>query len=242
MADIPKPVPNPEASTPAELPVEEQDRVFPMHVYELPQSKSRFRAFRDAYGVYGGWLICSGLLASSLGLIAYRLDREHFWFHICVELAIGTLMLVLTVIFVERMLEYRREQERKARWAIIRNDTFISLDSVLSNIVRFAIEDLLDEPTGTQRSSSDYYKVEHDLRKKGEALKEAKDAEAMQAWAHKIPAWHDRLAPVFNMLRTVTVPHFLHSTRNRTLLRILLGLEADIGHGLICVATRIYPQ
>jgi hypothetical protein len=223
MADIP------EAPTPAGLPGEERAGFFPRRVYEPPQNKSRFRSFRDTYGVYGGWLIVSGLLASLLGWFAYRLDREHFWFHVCLEVAIASLMLVLTVMFVERMLEYRREQERKERWAIIREDTFYSLEAVLENIVGRSIYHLLNEripATRRQHTSSAYYEVEQDLRKKREALTEA--TEAVQAWEQKITAWHDTLAPVFNMLRTVTVPQFLHSTRNRTLLRLLLGLQADI--------------
>lgn len=234
-APIPRPVPNPEAPTSAGLPVEKRAAVSPWRPieYVIPQSKSRLRSFREAYGFYGVWLICSGLLACSLGLIAYRLDHDHFWFHVCIEFAIASLMLVLTVMLVERMLEYRREQERKERWSLIRNDTFVSLDTILMNIVRFSIIDLLDEPipsTGMHHTQSAYDKVAQDLTEKNETLKDAKDAKAMQEWAHKMLAWHNTLAPVFNMLRTVTIPQFLHSTRNRTLLRIVLGLEDGIRH------------
>jgi hypothetical protein len=67
------------------------------------------------------------------------------------------------------------------------------------------------------------------LIKKAENLQEVQDAEAMGAWEHKLSSWHDNLAPVFNLLRTVTVPDFLHSSRNRTLHRMVLGLQASIG-------------
>jgi hypothetical protein len=247
MADIRKPgerggSPHPAAGsepggpTPAGLRVKEHAGFFPRHVYEPPQKRSRFRSFRAAYGVYGVYLIVTGLLASFLGWGAYRLDHEHFWFHVCIELAIAGFMLVLTVMFIERMLEYRREQERKDRWALIRDDTFRSLETVLQYIIRFSVDVLLDEPTPSSRmqhTSSAYYEVEQRLRKKSETLEEANDAEAMQAWAHKITVWHDTLAPVFNLLRTVTVPRFLHSTSNRTLLRIVLGLEATVSHSEI---------
>ena len=64
----------------------------------------------------------------------------------------------------------------------------------------------------------------------------------MQAWEQKITAWHDTLAPVFNMLRTVTVPQFLHSARNRTLLRLVLGLEADICYSeIFMIDLRLHP-
>jgi len=89
---------------------------------------------------------------------------------------------------------------------------------------------LLDEVVPKPKTESAYRKVEQDLTQKCEALKEMKDATAMQSWAHKMQEWHDTLAPVFNMLRTVTVPSFFHSTRNRTLLRIVFGLERHIGY------------
>jgi hypothetical protein len=245
VAAIPQPVSNPETPTPAGQPVEEEAEYFPWPNYEPPGAKSRFRSFREAYGVYGKWLLYSGLFAFTLGLSAYGLDHEHFWFHVCVELAIASFMLVLTVIFVERMLEYRREQERKERWAMIRRDTFVSLDSVLTFIVLYSVIDLLDEPTPStemQDTSSAYYKVAQDLTKKSEALKAARDAAAMQAWAHKMFAWHDTIAPVVNMLRSVTVPHFLHSTGNRTLLRLVLGLEQHICHSEVSMINLRRPD
>jgi len=86
---IPQPVANPEPPTPAGPPVEEQTELpfwQPM-VYEPPGSKGRFRSFRDSYGIYGIGLLVSGIMAYEFGLLAYRLDPEHFWFHVCIELA-----------------------------------------------------------------------------------------------------------------------------------------------------------
>src|SRR5947209_8522395 len=90
-AHIPQSPPNQEAATPAGQRVEERARYFPRPVYE-PQRRSLLRSFRDAYGVYGRWLIVFGLLAFALGRLAYGLDHEHFWFHVCVELAIASFM------------------------------------------------------------------------------------------------------------------------------------------------------
>ena len=57
-------------------------------------------------------LILFTMLAGCFGLAAYRLDAEHFWFHILVELFIAMLMVLLTIVIVERMLE---RQKRNAR-------------------------------------------------------------------------------------------------------------------------------
>src|ERR1700693_4986753 len=114
MAETPTPegaapsqrVPNVEV-TPTGPPIGEGFRFFPRHIprhkYEVPQRKGRFRAFRNAYGVYSLWLISAGVWAFTFGAFAYTLDKEHFWFHVCIELSVAALMLVLTVIFVERM-------------------------------------------------------------------------------------------------------------------------------------------
>ena len=184
------------------------------------------------YITYYVLLILFTMLAGCFGLAAYRLDAEHFWFHILVELFIAMLMVLLTIVIVEKMLEYRQEKERKERWAVIRNDSLDYLEMVLYIIVVRTAAQLLDDPL--QLASNDtkhtkhlaYENVWQDLKRQHEALKQSDDAQTVQALAGKITQLQEILTPAFNMLRTVSVPAILHSSRNRTLHRGILVLSS----------------
>jgi hypothetical protein len=195
--------------------------------------KGRVLSFADVYSHYYSWLISFGLLAWVFGMLAYRFHNEHFWFHICLELSVGMLMLLVTVVLVERMLEYRRGVEQKHRWALVRKDTLIFYDLILRNIVQVSASDLLDKPELSRGSSDSYKAVENELKKQCATLEQTDDAQAMKTWAQKIIDWHGTLTPVFNMLRTVVIPPILYSSKNRTFVRCVLVTQALIDYSEI---------
>ena len=196
---------------------------------KMARLKGRLLPSADAYGNYYGWLISFGSLAVTFGSLAYGFHNEHFWFHICVELSVGMLMLLVTVVLVERMLEYRREMEQKQRWSLVRGDTLVFYKLILLKIVIASAVDLLDKSHLLADSSDSYKAVENELKTQCGILAQTDDAQAMKAWAQKIIEWHATLSPVFNMLRTVVVPPILYSSRNRTLVRCVLMTQGLIG-------------
>jgi hypothetical protein len=196
---------------------------------KLARLKGRLLPSADAYVNYYIWLISFGCLGVTFGLLAYGFHNEHFWFHICLELSVGMLMLLVTVVLVERMLEYRREMEHKQRWSLVREDTLTFYKLILVKIVIASAVDLLAKPQLLADSSDSYKAVANELRTQCGILEQTNDAQAMKAWAQKIIEWHVTLTPVFNMLRTVVVPPILYNSRNRTLVRCVLVTQALIG-------------
>ncbi len=85
---------------------------------------------------YNGPLIGLFLIAALCGIVAYSMEPHHFWFHIFIEVTIAAFTLVLTVIVIEDLLEYRRDRDRKDQWRVVREFTLRRLYHFITSIIR----------------------------------------------------------------------------------------------------------
>lgn len=194
---------------------------------------------RQILNLYYGPLALFTILAIVFICFANAADHEgHFWFHLSVELAVAFAMIVVTVLMVERMLEYRREQDRHAQWTEVRNYTVTVLWSSMVQVSGFAFS--LFIPAQTKAQPANQQLLDSVLAGTGNPT--AQTVQAMeqlidllnqsfqqtpkdQALANRLLLWMKPCLPRFTYIREAIIPRLLHTTTDRHLHMLMMQLD-----------------
>jgi hypothetical protein len=178
-------------------------------------------------------LVATSVASIALLYIAHRTEVE-FWRHLFTELGVAGIGIVLTVVFVEELLERRRRQQRRQEWRLFAEFTLQSLSellhySTLLTMVQFANREddifqahlrdrFLPDETGWEalRPTKQKSFVARLFARRIEAnswpeLSEVKTKEVLR--------WVDTIKPMIDSLRHVLIPRLLLISENTLFLR-----------------------
>ena len=186
-------------------------------------------------------LASAAIAALVFAFLAWWLDHDgHFWFHLCLEIAVALGIIVITVTIVEKLVERQRREELKAEWSRVRSATIETLCMGLVQIAGYIFLFLYAKKEQKQRDESAAI-----IRVLGKTLLQPTNEtiEAVGRMSELLAAgggvvevderlctriillWRRQIKPRLDTIRMTVIPRLLNAEADRPLLEELMQLD-----------------
>jgi hypothetical protein len=202
---------------------------------------------------FSRWLLITEAVTVCIGILGAVFATHPFWGSFLINLAVAGIGVVLTVLFVQRLLDYKQARDKAQEWGFIRKHKVLALLSSVENTAVSITMYLEPKDASTEwtigwfallASSEDDQGKAHLLGKLREKYADVSQLDPAEIAARKVAAllrslkpgdidkdildgWIDSSSADFSRLREVIIPRLLQCSPDMELTNLAIEYESS---------------